>query len=127
MLADTQTLSKDTATDVDTNTTVFVRRFDSESGSSFAVAGLTLPEEKVLTISHEIAKGGVHRDMAKNERTVVDTNLVPATGSVHIVWTRPPNTALTNAIMIEITNQLIDFLVEGGSNANVSAILNGEV
>jgi hypothetical protein len=127
MLTDTQTLSKDTATDVDTNTTVFTKRFADSDKSVFSVSGITLPEEKRLTVSHEIAKGDVHRDMVKNERTVVDAQLVPATGSVHIVFTRPSSTALTNAIMIELTNQLIDFLIEGGSNANVTAVLNSEV
>lgn len=127
MLSDTQTLSKDSPTDVDTNTTVFTKRFADSDKSVFSVSGVTLPEEKKLTVSHETAKGGVQRDMAKNERTVVDANLVAATGSVHIVWTRTPNTALTNAIMIELTYQLIDFLIEGGAGANVTAILNQEV
>jgi hypothetical protein len=127
MLADTQSLSKDTATDVDTNLTVFVKRYADSDKSVLSVAGLTLPEEKKLTISHDIGKGGEQRHLVRNDRTVVDAFGVAATGSVHIVFTRPPNTALTNAIMIEITNQLIDFLIEGGANANVTAVLNSEV
>lgn len=127
MLADTQTLSKDSATDVDTNTTVFTKRFGDADKSIFSVSGLTLPEEKKLSVSHETTKDGTQRHMARNDRTAVDAFGVAATGSVHIVWTRPANTAITNAIMLEITNQLIDLLIEGGSNANVTAILNSEV
>jgi hypothetical protein len=127
MLADTQTLSKDTATDVDTNTTVFTKRFADSDKSVFSVAGLTLPEEKKLSVSHETTKAGEQRHLVRNDRTVVDAFGVPVTGSAYLVIVRPPNTALTNAILIEVVNQLIDFLVEGGANANVTAMLNSEV
>lgn len=126
-LATTQSLSKDTATDVDTNLTAFVQRSADLGKSIFSVSGLTLPAEKKLTVSHETVKGGVKRHMVRIDRTEVDALLVPATGSVHLVITRPPSTAITAAIIIEIVNQLIDFLVEGGSNANVTAMLNEEV
>lgn len=127
MLADTQTLSKDSATDVDTNTLVFTKRFADSDKSVFSVSGLTLPLETKLTVSHDTGKGDEQRKMARLDITVVDAALVPATASFYCVWVRPSNTAVTNAVMIEITNRLIDFLIEGGSNANVTAILNSEV
>lgn len=126
-LATTQTLSKDTATEVDTNTTAYVQRAADLGRSEFSVAGLTLPNKKILTISHETLKDGTERHLIRLDRTEVDALLVPATASFHSVITRPPSTAITNAIVIEMVNQLIDFLIEGGSNANVTAILNSEV
>jgi len=122
-----QTLSKDSATDVDTNTTSFVLRAADSGKSIFSVAGLTLPAEKKLTISHETGKGGEERHLVRIDRTEVDALLVPATVSVYLVIVRPPSTALTAAIILEVVNQLIDFLIEGGSNANVTALLNNEV
>lgn len=127
MLTDSLTLSKDSATDVDTNTTVFVKRFADSNKSVFSVAGLSLPEEKKISVSHETAKGGERRSVVRNDRTVVDAFGAPATASFYGVFVRPPNTAVTNAIMIEIVNQVVDFLIEGGANANVTAILNSEV
>lgn len=126
-LATSQTLSKDTATDVDTNTTVFVQRFADNGKSVFSVAGLTLPNEKLLTVSHDTDSKGNQRKLVRIDRTEVDAVLVPATCSVYLNIVRPPSTAITNAVLIEMVNQLIDFLVEGGSNANVTAVLNGEV
>lgn len=127
MLAATQALSKDTATEVDTNTVTYSQRFADESKSVFSVAGLTLPNEKKLTVSHETGKAGEQRHLVRLDRTEVDAFGVAATVSVYTVIVRPPNTALTNAIIIEEVNRLIDFLIEGGTNANVTAILNGEV
>lgn len=127
MLSDSLTLSKDSATDVDTNTTVFAKRYADSDKSVFSVAGLSLPEEKKISVSHETAKGGEQRHLVRNDRTVVDTFGVPGTASAYMVLVRPSNTAVTNAIMIELVNQLIDFLIEGGTNANVTAILNSEV
>jgi hypothetical protein len=40
---------------------------------------------------------------------------------------RPPSPALTNAIVKEEVNKVVDFLIEGGTNANVDALLNGEM
>jgi hypothetical protein len=125
--ATSQSLSKDTATDVDTNLTVYVQRFGDNAKSQFSVAGLTLPNEKLLSISHEVGKGGEQRHLIRLDRTEVDAVLVPATASVYMVIVRPPSIALTNAIIIEMVNQLIDCLVEGGANANVTALLNSEV
>lgn len=127
MLSDTQSLSKDTATDVDTNLTVFTKRFADSDKSVFSVSGLTLPAEKKITVSHETAKGGEQRHLVRLDRTEVDSYGVPATASVYLVIVRPPSTALTNTVFIEIINQLIDFFIEGGTNANVSAVLNSEV
>lgn len=126
-LATTQTLSKDSATDVDTNTVVYAQRFGDQNKSVFSVSGLTAPIEKLLTVSHETGKAGEQRHLIRLDRTEVDAFGVPATVSVYIVIVRPLNTALTNAIILEEVNRLVDFLIEGGSNANVVAVLNGEV
>lgn len=121
-----QALSKDSATDVDTNTASYVLRAADSGKSVFSVAGLTLPNEKKLTISHETDSKGNERHLVRLDRTEVDTNLVPATTSSYLVIVRPPSTAVTNAIIIEEVNRLVDFLIEGGSNANVTALLNNE-
>lgn len=125
-LAASQSLSKDSATDVDTNLTVFVAQAQDLNQSVFSVAGLTLPAQKLLTVSHEVGKNGEQRKLVKIDRTEVDALLVPATFSAKLTIVRPASTAITNAICIEVINQLIDFLIEGGANANVTAILNGE-
>jgi hypothetical protein len=127
MLATTQTLSKDSATDVDTNTVVYTERFADQNKSVFAVSGLTAPNEKKLTVSHETGKGGEARHMIRLDRTEVDAFGVPGTVSVYMVIVRPPNTALTNTVILEEVNRLIDFCIEGGANANVVAVLNDEV
>lgn len=126
-LSATQTLSKDSATDVDTNTVVYALRGADTTRAEFSVAGLTLPAEKKLTISHEIGKSSERRHLVRLDRTEVDAFGVEATGSVYLVIVRPNNTAITPAILIEEVNRLIDFLIEGGSNANVTAVLNEEV
>lgn len=126
-LATTQALSKDSATDVDTNTVTYAQRFADQNKSVFSVAGLTSPIEKLLTVSHETGKSGEQRHLIRLDRTEVDAYGVPGTVSVYAVIVRPPNTALTNAIILEEVNRLVDFLIEGGSNANVVAVLNGEV
>jgi hypothetical protein len=122
-----QTLSKDTATDVDTNTVAYALRYADADQSKFSVSGLTLPNEKLLTIGHETGKGGEERHRVRLDRTEVDAFGVPATFTCYIVMVRPPSLAITNAIAIEEVNRLVDFLVEGGSNANVTALLNNEV
>jgi hypothetical protein len=122
-----QALSKDSATDVDTNTVSYALRYADADKSVFSVAGLTAPTEKKLTVSHETGKAGEARHLVRLDRTEVDSYGVPATVSVYAVIVRPPNTALTNAVIIEEVNRLIDFLIEGGSNANVTALLNNEV
>jgi hypothetical protein len=119
-------LSKDSATDVDTNTATYALRAADLSRSEFSVAGLTLPQEKKLSVSHEVGKGGEQRHLVRLDRTEVDTYGVAATVSVYIVIVRPSNTAITNAIILEEVNRLVDFLIEGGSNANVTAVLNNE-
>jgi len=126
-LGTTQSLSKDTATDVDTNLAVYALRAADLGRSEFSVAGLTLPSEKKLTVSHETGKGGEQRHLVRLDRTEVDAYGVAATVSTYVVIVRPPNTAITVAICIEEVNRLVDFLIEGGTNANVTAILNNEV
>lgn len=126
-LATTQALSKDSATDVDTNTVTYAQRFADQNKSVFSVAGLTSPVEKLLTVSHETGKSGEQRHLIRLDRTEVDAFGAPGTVSVYTVIVRPPNTALTNAIILEEVNRMVDFLIEGGSNANVVAVLNGEV
>jgi hypothetical protein len=125
-LATSQALSKDSAVDVDTNLTTFVLKAADLGRSEFSVAGLTLPAKKILIVSHETLKDGTERHLIRIDRTEVDALLVPATASVYLVISRPPNTALTNAVILEMVNQLVDFLIEGGSNANVTAVLNNE-
>lgn len=122
-----QALSKDSATDVDTNTSSYVLRAADDGKSVFSVAGLTAPAAKLLTISHQVDSKGIEGHQVRLDRTEVDALLVPATVSVYLVIRRPPSTALTNAIILEEVNKLIDFLVEGGSNANVTSLLNNEV
>jgi hypothetical protein len=126
-LSTPQALSKDTATDVDTNTSSYVLRAADLNRSEFSVAGLTLPSEKKLTVSHEVGKNLEQRHLVRLDRTEVDAVLVPATVSVYMVIVRPNSTAITAAICLEEVNKLVDFLIEGGSNANVTAILNNEV
>jgi hypothetical protein len=121
------TLSKDSATDVDTNTVVYALKAADIGMSQFSVAGLTKPTNKELIVSHETGKSGEERHLVRLNRTEVDAQLVPATASCYMVIVRPANTAITNAVIIEEVNRLVDFLIEGGSNANVTAILNGEV
>ncbi|DAD51792.1 coat protein [ssRNA phage Gerhypos.1_21] len=126
-LAATQALSKDSPTDVDTNTVSYALRAADLGRSEFSVAGLTLPSAKKLTVSHETGKAGEERHLVRLDRTEVDAFGVAATVSTYVVIVRPSNTAITAAICIEEVNRLIDFLIEGGSNANVTAILNNEV
>jgi len=120
-------LSKDSPTDVDTNLATFDLRAADLNRSEFSVAGLTAPAEKLLSISHEVGKSGEARHLVRFDETVVDANLVPATISVYTVIVRPPSTAITNALVIENVNRMIDFLIEGGVNGNVTKVLNNEV
>jgi hypothetical protein len=126
-LATTQTLSKDSPTDVDTNTIVYTAQAQDLGKSVFSVQGLTPPASKELVVSHDTGKNGEGRHLIRLNHTEVDALLVPATASVYLNIVRPVSTAITNAIIIEMVNRLIDFLIEGGSNANVTAILNNEV
>lgn len=122
-----QTLSKDSATDVDTNTTVYALRAGDIDLSEFSVSGITLPSAKTLKIAHSDTKSGNVRTQVRLDRTEVDALLVPATLGVYLVIDRPQSTAITNAIVLEEVNKLVDFLIEGGANANVTKLLNREV
>lgn len=119
-------LSKDTATDVDTNLSSYALKFADSDHSEYSVSGLTPPTDKSIFIGHQVGKGGEARHTFRLNRTEVDAVLVPATLSVYIVIVRPPSAALTNAIVKEEVNKLVDFCIEGGTNANIDALLNGE-
>jgi hypothetical protein len=121
------TLSKDSPTDVDTNTIVYDLRAADLNHSEYGVAGLTLPSVKEFVVSHDTGKGGELRHLMRLNHTEIDAFGVPATASVYLNIVRPSSTAITNAVIIEMVNRLIDFLIEGGSNGNVTKILNREV
>lgn len=121
------TLSKDCATDVDTNTVVYDLQAADLGSSVFSVAGLTPPQEKKLLIGHTVGKNGEARHRVGLSRTEVDAFGVEATLDTYIVQVRPPSTALTNAICLEELNRLIDACIEGGANANWTKVLNNEV
>jgi hypothetical protein len=127
MLATSQVLSKDSATDVDTNTVTYDLQAADLGRSDFSVAGITPPASKLMNVGHQTGKGGEARHKVGLDRTEVDAFGVPATVSTYVVQVRPPNSALTNAICIEEINRLVDFIIEGGANANWTKILNGEV
>ncbi len=125
-LGTSQTLSKDSATDVDTNTVVYDLQAADAGSSKFSVAGITPPSAKEMSVSHQTGKSGEARHLVRLDRTEVDAYGVPATVSTYVVQVRPPNSALTNAICIEEVNRLVDFIIEGGVNANWVKILNNE-
>jgi hypothetical protein len=120
-------LSKDSATDVDTNLSVYDLQAADSGRSDFSVAGLTPPTAKLLDIGHQTGKSGEARHKVGLNRTEVDAYGVPATLTTYIVQVRPPSLALTNAICLEEVNKLVDFIIEGGTNANWVKILNNEV
>lgn len=126
MLADTHTLSKDVPTAVATNTSIYTCRWRDKGASEYSVSGLVLPTERKLSIKHEVGKAGEGRHLTRFDRTEVDAYGIPATLGVYNVIVRPSNTAITNAIVIEELNRLIHLLI-ATSNANVTALLNGEV
>jgi len=126
MLTNPLPLSKDTATDVDTNLSSYVLKFADADHSEYSVAGITPPAEKSIFVGHAVGKGGEDRHLFRLNRTETDSLLVPATLSVSLQITRPQSSALTNAIVKEEVNKLVDFMIEGGTNANIDALLNGE-
>jgi hypothetical protein len=126
-IATPQTLSKDCATDVDTNTVVYDLQAADNGRSDFSVAGITPPSAKLMHVSHTTGKSGEARHNVGFDRTEVDAFGVPATCSTYIVQIRPSNSALTNAICLEEINRLVDFVIEGGANANWTKVLNNEV
>jgi hypothetical protein len=120
-------LSKDSATDVDTNLSVYDLQAADSGRSDFSVAGLTPPTAKLMDIGHQTGKSGEARHKVGFNRTEVDAYGVPATLTTYIVQVRPASLALTNAICLEEVNKLVDFIIEGGTNANWIKILNNEV
>lgn len=121
------TLSKDCATDVDTSATTMTLRAADIGKSIFSESGLTLPIENLFTVSHDVGKAGNQRHLVRRDLTLVDSLGVPGTSSVYIVIDRAAHASFTVAQMKQMVNELVDFLIEGGSNANVAAILNNEV
>jgi hypothetical protein len=121
-------LSRDSATDVDTSLTVFDLRAADEGKSIFSQAGLTPPTEDLLTVSHDVGKAGNKRHLVRRDQTFPNaTTAVPSTASVYLVMDVPNVSQFTNAVVITLVNTLIDFLIEGGANGNVTKVLNGEV
>jgi hypothetical protein len=122
-------LSKASATpDNDTSLDTYVlRAADLDAGSKFSVAGLALPLEKTLEISHETTKTGRIRTRVRLSRTEQDALLVPQSMTFTVTIDRPASAAITNAIVIEEANKMVDLMIEGGSNANMTALLNQEV
>lgn len=125
-LASSLALSGDSATDVDTNLVTFVQRFSDDGKSVYSVAGLTPNTEFKFSVSHTTDKDGTQRHLVRVDRNFVNALNLPVTLSNYLVMVRPPDSVVTNAYMISALNCLIDFLIEGGSNANVTAVLNGE-
>jgi len=120
-------LSQDSPTDVDTNLQVFAQRFNDESKSVYSIAGLTSPAEIKLTISHEIGSQLEKRHLARYDHTKADS----ITGalkvfSVYLVAVDPNATAFSATEKLQACYRLIDFLIEGGAGANITALLNSE-
>jgi hypothetical protein len=120
-------LSVDSPTDVDTNTSTYVQQFADENRSRFSVSGQTPPTEFLLTIQHDVEKDGTKRHVLRLDDTRADAQGVAAQGSAYIVLRQPVNSAFTEAVMLTLVYRLVDALIEGGSGANVSKLLNGEV
>jgi len=121
-------LSIDSATDVDTNTVTFALQAADIGKSIFSQAGLTPPIEDLLTISHDTDKAGNRRHLIRRDQTLPNSITgIPATASVYLVVVHPNVSQFTNAVIGNITNTLVDFVVEGGALANLIKVLNNEV
>jgi hypothetical protein len=122
-----QNLSSDTATDVDTSLSGYVPLYADADHSEFAVAGTTPPNRDVLSIRHTTGKDGELRSVVRIDYTDDDALGNIATGSVYLNIVQPNNSTFTVALMKQLVNRLVDFCVEGGSNDNISKLLNREV
>lgn len=126
-LGATLTVSQDSPTDVDTNTVVLAQRFNDESKGVYSLAGLASPTELKLTVSHEIGSKLEKRHLARIDHTKADSITGDLrTFSVYVVLVDPAGTAFSNAEKLIDSFRLIDFLIEGGSGANLTALLNSE-
>jgi len=121
-------LSQDSPTDVDTNLQVFTQRFTDESKGVYSISGLTSPTEIKLTVSHETGSQGEKRHLARYDHTKADTITgALRTFSAYIVLVDPvTGTAFSAAEKLQGAYRLIDFLIEGGAGANLTALLNSE-
>lgn len=119
-------LSKDVPTVAATNLETYALRAADLGRSEFSVSGLTLPAAKILIVSHEKGKNGEERHLVRFDITVVDALLVPATVSIYLVIVRPPNTAITNQVILDQFNRLC-YLLCASANLNLVAVLNNEV
>ncbi len=126
MLGTSLALSPDVPTSVATNGVTYVLRAADLGRSEYSVAGLALPTERKLLVSHDTGKSGEQRSMIRIDKTEVDSLGVAATGSVYLVVVRPPNTAITNALLIASLNSLLNLLAVS-ANGNFTALLNREV
>lgn len=123
-------LSKDVTAPPTTNQVGYDLRHGDKGSSEYAVAGLALPLERVLTISHTEEKSGNRRHLVRLDRTEVDGLNSPATVSTYVVIVVPPNTVITNVIVKEEVARLSDFLLKTVNSVvqgNVDKILNSEV
>jgi len=120
-------LSSDKPTDVATNTVSFsVRAVDIDRGI-YSVPGLTYPAEQTLTIATAVDKNLTRRHVLKNSKTMLDSLNVPGTASIGLTTIRPANTAFTNAELIKMLNQVLNFVASGAGNSLFVQMLNGEM
>jgi hypothetical protein len=119
-------LSSDKPTDVATNTVSYaVRAVDIDRGV-YSVSGLTYPAEQTLTIATAVDKNLTRRHVLKVSKTMLDSLNVPGTASVALTVVRPANTAFTNAELLKMLNQVLNFAASGGGNSLFVQVLNGE-
>jgi hypothetical protein len=120
-------LSSDKPTDVATTTVSYaVRAVDIDRGV-YSISGLTYPAEQVLTIATAIDKNLTKRHVVKVSKTMLDSLNVPGTASVALTCVRPANSAFTNAELLKMLNQVLNFCASGGGNALFVQVLNGEM
>jgi len=88
-LGTSQTLSKDSATDVDTNTVVYDLQAADAGQSSFSVAGITPPSAKLMSVSHQTGKSGEART-SRSSRQNRSRRVRGAGHRVHVRGTGAP-------------------------------------
>lgn len=126
MLGNSHNISPDNPTVVATNQITYALRAPDEDHSEYSVAGLTAPLAKKIIVRHQMTNAGNLRSNVRFENTVVDSTNVAATPSVSITFDRPPNTAVTEAVMVAMLCQIANWMCSGTS-ALAKAVLNREV